>query len=639
MPVGSTPLRAVRRSLVPALLSAACASSSPPRAETPSAPKPPDSSAQAGAPLALPTPADADAFVAQVNTELKELWSDAERINWVKATYITDDTEKLAAEAQERVMEYLMRRIKEARRFDGLALSADTARSLYLLKYSAGLPAPADAGERAELAEIASKMESVYGKGKYCSAKLKGRGKDKASSCLDLGELSDVLATSRDADLLLEVWRGWHTVSVPMRPLYRRFVELGNKGARDLGFRDMGEIWTARYDMSSQAFVREMERLYEEVKPLYEDLHCYVRAKLRKRYGADKIGEKAPIPAHLLGNMWAQEWANLYPLVEPFPGKGQPDITRRLVAKQYDAHKLVRLGEQFFVSLGLDPLPNTFWQRSLFEKPRDREVVCHASAWDVDMSGDLRIKMCIQVNHEDLVTIHHELGHNYYFHYYNHRPPLFQAGANDGFHEGIGDTLALSVTPEYLAKVGVFERAPAVSAEADVNLLMQRALEGIAFLPFGKLIDQWRWDVFSGKTPPEAYNAAWWQLRKKYQGVDAPSARTEQDFDPGAKYHIPANVPYTRYFIARILQYQFHRGLCKVAGHTGPLHRCSIHGNEAAGAKLKALLALGASKSWPEALREMTGESKMDATAIIDYYRPLTEWLRAQNASSVCGWE
>jgi peptidyl-dipeptidase A len=617
---------------------AACGGSGPAHVESAPVTSEP-TAASSAAPAGPATPAEADAFVRQINDDFKRLWTDAERSNWIKSTYITDDTEKLAAQAQERVMEYTTRRIKEGRRFEGLTLSPATARALYLLKYAAGLPAPSDPKERAELAEIASKMESIYGKGKYCSPKLKGKAKDKASECLDLQELSDIIAESRDYDLLLEVWKGWHTIAPPIRALYARFVELGNKGARELGFSDMGEIWKGHYDMSSAEFAAEMERLFQEVNPLYQDLHCYVRAKLRKKYGAAKLGPKAPIPAHLLGNMWAQEWEHVYPLVEPHPGKGQPDITRELLRKRYDPQKMVRLGERFFTSLGLDPLPKTFWERSLFVKPRDRDVVCHASAWDVDMSGDLRIKMCIKVDHEDLVTIHHELGHNYYFHYYDQLPALFQAGANDGFHEGIGDTLALSVTPDYLAKVAVFDRAPPASAEADLNLLMQRALDGIAFLPFGKLIDEWRWNVFGGKVSAAQYNAAWWQLRQKYQGVSAPLPRSESDFDPGAKYHIPGNVPYIRYFIARILQYQFHRGLCRAAGFSGPLHRCSIYGNKTAGERLKGMLALGASRPWPEALRVLTGETKMDATAIIDYYRPLTEWLKQQNKGEVCGWD
>jgi len=603
------------------------------------APGEPSPPAGAAAPSATPATAEqAKAFIDEVNDELRELWVDADRISWVKATYITPDTEILQTQAQERVMEYLSRRIKEARRFEHVPnLPPDIERQLYILKYSAGLPAPSDPKERSELAEIATKLESIYAKGQYCSPKLKGKGKDKASECLPLGDLSNILAESRDWELLLDVWRGWHAISPPMRPMYERFVELGNKGARELGFSDMGEIWKGRYDMSQQDFVQEMDRLWVQVRPLYEALHCFVRARLRKQYGADKIGKHAPIPAHVLGNMWAQEWSNLYPLVEPHKGVGSSDLTKRLLAKKYEPLSMVKLGEKFFTSLGMDPLPKTFWERSLFVKPRDRDVECHASAWDVDRATDLRIKMCIEVKEDDLVTIHHELGHDYYFLYYSHLPPLFQDGANDGFHEGIGDTLALSVTPSYLEKIGLFDKAPQ-SEMADLNLLMRRALDGVAFLPFGKLIDEWRWDVFSGKVKPSEYNAAWWDRRKKYQGVAPPLDRTEQDFDPGAKYHIPANVPYTRYFIARILQYQFHRALCRAIGYQGPLHRCSIYGDPKAGQKMISMLKLGQSKPWPDALQAISGERQMDATAIIDYYAPLMEWLAAQNKGEECSW-
>lgn len=610
--------------------------------QEPQPPEPPPSGgpppAGGAAALAPPSAGEADQFVKQVNEDLKQLWTYESRASWVKSTYIMHDTEILEAKAREEGMEYLARKIKEARRFEGVQVSPETARQLYLLKYSAGLPAPSDPAERARLAKITTELESMYGKGKYCSPKLKGHGDDKKSECLALGELEKILANKRDYDLLLEAWKGWRTISPPMRPMYAEFVALGNKGAKEIGFSDMGEIWKGRYDMSQEQFVAEMSRLWQQVQPLYQELHCYVRKQLGKKYGADKLPADGTIPAHLLGNMWSQEWANVYPLVEPHKGKGEPDLTKRLVAKKYDAKRMVELGEKFFVSLGMDPLPKTFWERSLFTKPADREVVCHASAWDVDLSGDLRIKMCIEVRHEDLVTIHHELGHNYYYHYYNHLPALYQGGANDGFHEGIGDTLALSVTPAYLQKIGIVDKV-ADDPQADLNVLMQRALEGVAFLPFGKLIDEWRWDVFAGKISPNDYNKAWWDLRRRYQGISPPVPRSEQDFDPGAKFHIPANVPYTRYFIARILQYQFHRALCKVSGHQGPLHKCSIYGNKDAGQRMIAMLKLGQSRPWPEALKVITGEDAMDATAIIDYYAPLVAWLKEQNKGEQCGWK
>jgi peptidyl-dipeptidase A len=389
--------------------------------------------------------------------------------------------------------------------------------------------------------------------------------------------------------------------------------------------------------MKPEEFEKETDRLWQQVKPLYDDLHCKVRTELAKTYGDDKVQKGKPIPAHLLGNMWAQEWANVYPLVEPYKGQPSLDIEKELIAQKYDEVKMVKLGESFFTSLGMDPLPPTFWERSQFKKPRDREVVCHASAWDVTFDNDLRIKMCVKINEEDLVTVHHELGHDYYFHSYYKLPALFQQGANDGFHEAIGDALALSITPGYLKQLNLIKEVP-TDEKGLINVQMKSALEKIAFLPFGKLIDQWRWDVFSGKTKPADYNKAWWELRRKYQGVEAPVARSEADFDPGAKYHIPANVPYTRYFMARILQFQFHRALCQAAGWKGPLHQCSIYGNKAAGEKLKAMLALGASKPWPEALYAMTGSRQMDASAILEYFAPLQKWLKEQNKNQQCGW-
>ena len=442
---------------------------------------------------------------------------------------------------------------------------------------------------------------------------------------------------SRNYDELVEAWKGWHAVAPVMKDRYTRYAELGNKGSKEIGFADMGALWRSGYDMSPEAFEADIERLWGEVKPLYDDLHCYARKKLRTKYGKDKIADKAPIPAHLLGNMWAQEWGDVYDLVEPFPGQASLDVDRKLVAKKYDPKKMVQLGESFFTSLGLDPLPQSFWDRSLFTRPKDREVVCHASAWDVSWKDDLRIKMCIEPTESDLITIHHELGHDYYFHQYFKLPMLFQAGANDGFHEGIGDTLALSVTPSYLKNLGLLDALPA-GDKGRINFQMKMALDKVAFLPFGLMIDKWRWDVFSGKTPKGKYNEAWWALRKQYQGVAPPVARTEADFDPGAKYHVPASTPYVRYFLARIYQFQFHRALCKAAGQTGPLDTCSIHGNKEAGAKLKAMLELGQSKPWPEALAVLSGESKADASALVEYFAPLRTWLKEQNKGETCGW-
>lgn len=585
-----------------------------------------------------PTVDEAKAFVKKVDADLRRLWVRQSTAEWIKSTYITDDTERNAAALNEDVMAYLTQATRDAQRFKGLKLDPETQRQLLLLRLSTALPAPSDAKKREALAAIAAKLEGLYGKGKYCKP-----GKGGKEECRDLQQLSEVLAKVGDKkgpgyDELLDAWQGWHGTSKEMRPHYERLVALSNEGAKEFGAPDLGDLWRQAYDMSPAEFEKETDRLWNQVKPLYDDLHCYVRGRLSRKFGADKVPANGPIPAHLLGNMWAQEWANVYPLVEPYAGQPSLDVTKKLKAQKYDEKKLVQLGERFFTSLGLDPLPETFWERSQFVKPRDREVVCHASAWDVTFSNDLRIKMCIKVDEEDLITVHHELGHDYYFMNYYTKPVLFQQGANDGFHEAIGDALTLSITPEYLKSLKLIDALPK-DEKGLINVQLKDSLEKIAFLPFGRMIDQWRWDVFSGKVKPSEYNQHWWALRLKYQGVaPAGGARGEDFFDPGAKFHIPANVPYMRYFLARVLQFQFHRAMCRTAGHTGPLHTCSIYGNKEAGAKLKAMLALGSSRPWPDALETLTGERQMDASAILDYFAPLQAWLKEQNKGQTCGW-
>ncbi len=604
----------------------------------------------------VPTVVQAEEFVAKVELELHRSLAKREQADWVYYNFLSMDTEAIASAAAKETMSYLRRTIKEATRFDSVALPDELRRKLHLLKLKARMPAPDDPAQTAELAKILSRMAALYGKGSYCPTKggnlerelrrILGAKKYGELQCdgkgeggFELGALSKVIEQSRNVEALREAWIGWRKVSPPMRGDYARAVALGNEGAKQLGFADVGEIWRGGYDMSPAKFRADAERLFRQVKPLYDDLHCYVRMRLRQHYGKDDIAEGAPIPAHLLGNMWSQTWSNIYPLVEPHRGQPSLNVTRKLKAQKYDAEKMVRLSERMFTSLGFDKLPKSFYDRSLFTKPTDRKVVCHASAWDVTYEDDLRIKMCININEEDLFTIHHELGHIYYYHYYNKLPFLFQDSANDGFHEAIGDTIGLSLTPQYFKSAGLLARVPK-NHKATLNYLMKMALEKVAFLPFGKLIDQWRWDVFAGKITPGNYNKGWWDLRREYQGIAPPVARTEKDFDPGAKYHVPANVPYTRYFLAFIYQFQFHRALCCEIGHTGPPHTCSIAGNKAAGRKLIALLKMGATKPWQEALFTLTGKRKADASAMVEYFAELRTFLQKQikKENETCGW-
>lgn len=578
---------------------------------------------------AAPEPAEtADAFVARINAELVELRRESGAAGWVNATYINGDTALLQSRARERYAAWHSDAVKQALQYDGQDLAPETRRALELLKLGTSLPSPSDPEKRRELTQIATEMKGLYGAGKYCRS---------PNDCLSGSELEGLMQTSRDYDELLDAWSGWRTIAPPMRDMYARYVELANEGAQELGYGDLGEMWRSKYDMSPDAFQAESRRLWEQVKPLYDELHCHVRAKLGEHYGEDKVPQDQPIPAHLLGNMWAQTWDFLYDIMEPYPGTADFDVDSTLRTRNYSPQEMTRSAESFYVSLGMHRLPDTFWERSMFTKPADRDVVCHASAWGLDGGNDLRIKMCIKQTYDELKVIYHELGHNYYQSAYKDQPPLFRGSAHPGFHEAIGDTVTLSMTPEFLAEVGLIESATN-SREADINRQMQMALRGIAVLPWAKLVDEWRWKVFSGEVTPENYNAAWWALREEYQGIAPPVERSEADFDPGAKYHIPANVSYTRYFLARILQFQLQRTLCEIAGHDGELQACSLYGSKEAGAKFWGLLQRGESQPWQDTLEEFAGTREMDATAIVDYFAPLMEYLKEQNAGRACGW-
>ena len=572
------------------------------------------------------SPAD---FLRRSEQEMLDLDKEVGLAFWLRATYITPDTGELAARAGERSLAFESALIAQAKKLKDVPTDPESARAIELILRGSSMPAPNDPVLRAELAQLATDLEGFYGAGKACD--------DSGDNCKTLPQLENILAGSRDYDEQLDAWLAWRGVSPPMRPMYQRFVELVNMGSQELGFADLGEQWKGGYDLTTAEFEAETERLWGQVEPLYEALHCHVRDTLVEQYGEDQVSRQGPIPAHLLGNMWAQSWGNLYDLLEPYPGVAPLDVTSALQAQNYDPVRMTETAEAFFTSLGLPELPQSFWENSMLVAPTDHDAVCHASAWDLDNGNDPRIKQCVEANEEQLATLHHELGHIYYYLMYKDLRPFFKGGAHDGFHEAIGDTIVLSMTPDYLHQKGLVDRVEA-SDEATINQQMKLALDKIAFLPFGKLIDEWRWKVFSGDITPDQYNAGWWALRESYQGIEPAVERTETDFDPGAKYHIPGNTPYTRYFLSHVMQFQFHRALCDAAGYQGPLHNCSIYNSEAAGEKLGAMLAMGASKPWPDAMQALTGQRRMDAEAITDYFQPLMAWLREQNADRQCGW-
>ncbi len=627
----------------------------------------PDNGTAAKDGTAAAADANADAFVARVNAEYKAMYPELTAAQWLSSTYINDDSQTVASKANERYLAQLNRWIAEAKAWEGKPMSKDSERAILLLKLATAMPPPKDPKKLSELTQIATKMEGDYGAGKYCV------GEGDGQTCRDLGDLSETLASNRDYDAQLDAWQGWHTISRPIRKDYTRFVELVNEGARDMGFADAGEMWRSGYDMSPAEIAAETDRLWGQVKPLYEQLHCYARTKLQNQYGTEKGAVSGGmLPAHLMGNMWQQDWGNLWDILQPYKDAGSLDINSALgeirqrnyvetltkagadpsnaevvdagiAADLKTAEEMTRLAEKFYVSLGMPALPKSYWEKTQFIKPRDRDVVCHASAWDMNMGGkdekspDVRTKMCIKPNEEEFTTIYHELGHVYYYLAYNQQPPLFQAGAHDGFHEAIGDTIVLSMTPKYLQSIGLVGEQQQ-SQEALINAQMRMALAKVSFMPFGLMIDRWRWGVFDGSIKPENYNKAWWELKAKYQGVAPVSARGEDFFDAGAKYHVPGNTPYTRYFLSHILQFQFYKSLCDAAGHKGPLYECNFYQNPEAGKRYWAMLSKGASQPWQKTMKELTGGEKMDGSAVLEYFAPLQTWLKQQNEGQACGW-
>jgi len=608
------------------------------------------------------TVAEAQAFVDRANTELLKLNTDASHAGWTAETDITEDTEATSALINEQATALALALTAESHRFDHVELPPELKRQIKLLQVNAPA-APKDPKLLAEESELAAQLTGMYGKGKFCPGTPAGQEPAPGAKCLGIDELSGIMAKSQDPEELTKLWVGWHAIGAPMRPKYARLIELQNIGAKELGYQDTGELWRAGYDMTPAEFSAEMERAWTQLEPLYRELHTYVRTRLIQKYGKAADRADGMIPAQLLGNMWAQEWGNIYDLVAPTdpqlaqfkPLDLESALKQQIAAKNpatapafnaatdlsSDAghaaklaagQEMVHYGENFFTSLGFPALPKTFWERSQFVHPRDREVVCHASAWDLDSVDDLRVKMCIEVNADYFTTVHHELGHNFYQRAYDRQPFLFRNGANDGFHEAIGDSIALSITPAYLKTLGLATTEP--PAEADIPLQLRTALDKVAFLPFALALDKWRWQVFSGEIKPADYNKAWWDLRAKYQGVVPPVKRSEADFDAGAKNHIPTNVPYARYFLARVYQFQFYKAMCDASGYKGPLNRCSFYGSKAAGAKLAKMLETGQSQPWQQTLKEMTGTDHLDAQAMLDYFAPLYAWLKAQNAAN-----
>ena len=579
-----------------------------------------------------PSNQDLEEFLANVESENKKDGPVIYSASWISSNFITYDSQKVIADYGTKSTLKSLERSREAASFDGLDTSKENQRMLNILKSSFVMPPPLDEELASELSEITTSLEAMYGSGEYCFDD---------EECYDLEAFESIIDNSRDPKELLRAWEGWHEIGKPMKPMYMRMVDIGNQGSVDLGYEGLSDLWFSKYDMPAEDFLDDTDRVWSEVKPLYDALHCHVRAKLNEHYGDEVISKTGPLPVHMLGNMWGQSWSNIYDLVyEEKPNSKYIDVTKIINEKSLSEIEMVEYAEDFFISMGFKPLPKTFWERSLFVKPRDRSVVCHASAWNLDpANNDLRIKMCIEKNEEDFITIHHELGHIFYYQAYNHIPTVFQAGANDGFHEAFGDLLTLSITPDYLVDIGFISEDDAEEAKQDpIGLLMKQALDGVVIVPWALMLDKWRSGVFDGEIDESNLNSSWWSLREEYQGINTSYERSENYFDPGAKYHIPGNTPYTRYYLASIMQYQFHEALCNLIDYDGYLHECSIYGNKEAGDRIISTMAMGQSLPWQDAFENLTGSRQLSGKSIMNYYAPLKEWLDEENKNRTCGW-
>ncbi|CAG0912459.1 unnamed protein product [Notodromas monacha] len=600
--------------------------------------------------------ADAIAFLERYNTESSRLLNKGIILDWAYNTNITDANAEASTAASLELQAFSLASFNEALEFDSTNFSEDTQRQLK----SVGAKQLPEAEQQTLsevltllrgiftnilciemhvqiiLRQILSNMSRIYGSGQVC-------WEDGQCSVLEGTEdsLSTLFATSTDEPKLRYAWEQWRTnVGRPMKPYYEQYVELKNQLAVIRNYTDYGHEMRSRYEIDD--FELSMEEIYNTTLPYYLELHAYVRRKLYDTYGPEVVDLEGPIPAHLLGDMWGRFWNNIYNLTEPYPGLQSVDPTPQMVAQGYTPERMFRQGDAFYQSMGLKAVPDTFYELSMIEKPQDgREVVCHPTAWDFFDGQDYRIKMCTVVSFDDFLVIHHEMGHIQYFMQYSDLPTVYRDGANDGFHEAIGELMSMAVsTPKHLETIGLIDEV-VENPDLDINFLLKTSFGSLSTLPFHYVMDLWRWRAFRGEYPDNQWNDEFWKLKESLVGVKAPVERTPEDLDPPALFHISGDYDMMRYFTRTILQFQFFESLCEASGHQGPIYKCDFSGSTAAGDRLAALLRMGRSKPWPDALEELTGQREMDVNPLLNYFAPLYNWLQTENKrlNNKIGWK
>jgi len=577
----------------------------------------------------------------RADARFRELVSNVSYANWNYLTHMTQLNARRLEDSQSQLVVWFKLNVVTARRFLKNAGSICHGVTVKLLKKLVNyqlIPSPLNPTTHRLISYLVNSMQRIYGSALIVDEEH-GMKRYRMNP-----ELTRLMATSRDYDKRQWAWTEWHDiVGRRVRPLFIDLVVRMNEAATDNGYRDISEAWQMS-DFDSTDVEETMDRLYQQILPLYRQLHAYVRRRLVGYYKRRDLNVSGSIPAHLLGDMWAQDWTSIIDILLPGDMYKQSELDATLRRADYSVRKMFRLAEEFFTSLGLERMTVDFWRRSVFVRPAGNWLMdCHASAHDFFTPKDFRVKMCAEVSTADLQTIHHELGHVVYFMQYRDQPALFRTGANAAFHEAVGDTVAMSVTsPQHWRSVVLGRRLPAPRSkhvpDTEINFLLRMALSRVAMLSYAYVLEKWRYQAFRGDVKPSQYNTRYWELREKCQGVKAPVIRDRENFDPGAKFHVAANIPYSRYFLSAIIQFQLHAALCRSKQHVATPHTCDIYGSLAAGRRLKTVLSLGASRPWPEVMKIITGYRDIRADKIIEYFRPLMAWLRQENRGHSIGW-
>ncbi len=579
---------------------------------------------------------EVDTFLDESENTLGPLLIKSNLAQWTYAIDINNKNKKKAEKANIELQNQLTTILAKIQHIDKTKLNESQLRILKRLSLANNIPTPPAYLDRTILNTNLSKLSSSYQQGHYCPPSSvqntsSKQGLKTKPTCLNLREINYQLANESNAEILAELWLAWHEITKNMKVSFSQVVETANKAAQYKQYRDLSHYWQSKYETPARQHKHDFTQLWQQVKPLYKDLHCYVATQLQTHYKPPTMPKDNSIPIHLLGDLWAQSWLPVLPLIRPEAPTNS--LQTALLDANYTPKKMVKTAEQFFISLGFSPLPLSFWHRSVFTKPKDTNSNCQASAWSIDGKEDLRLKMCININQDDFYTVHHELGHHFYQRSYQQQRLFFRDGAHDGFHEAVGDAIALSITPSYLNEIGLSSKTQPQDA---ISPLLEKALTTIPLIAYAYIADIWRWQVFGGEIEKKDWNKHWWNLRKQEQGIIAPHTRTEKYIDALAKYHLANNIPYSKYFFAAILQFQIHQQLCLDIGHQGQLHKCSIYGNKKAGQRLKKLLEQGASLPWSEQLKQFNGQEKMDGKALVNYFLPLHTWLKRKNEGQEC---